>query len=662
MIMLWGPVILLASARHSCGADAVGVTLMGKEVCLPLSTVPMVAFDVQDTYGKAVPKLGSERAKVLSRALWHEADRRGALQVPKQAARVAGIVLASVRERVAMLVSNDGKHVLVPSSEAASRERTNGWHTHMGAEVWLASVLELSPVNPMSQLMNPWPTWELGFARGWVSDDALSRAGTRVAKVHALGFDAIERRAVPLSAGTLDQLRTFVTRAIRRSRGEKSHCDDDSAPKGSHGEHWKSHRAKCTGLAVLIAVETQAVSIEHYRSTRTHKRPGTRAPKKATSSVHASNHAADKKRSGMLTEKASKTLFASMGLDVQRRRRVTVPPTAAPTPFPAPVSPVPAVSDLDLRKTAAAKPKDWTAWRQSRKPKLHGPAKPAVHTFDASGRFDPDAIEGDGVVDAGLSKAQVTAAKRERFMKSWSTFVAKRERKRGRGGRRLGAPTAYSSKDWAPSDTVQVYYVSALTTRAQVGGGGGRMLASETHMALVAAAHGDKLDAPKGKLKLLSLQTGLNDISVVVARAAFFGMHAAAFDQQKQQQFRDSLLLVAAHRLAEKLRASMGGSATTTSRLHKLAAWLGSSETGGPHIDITDVAPCTWCSGAADATGFSFAVALPAHMQKPYSEVISDPGLGPHVVAGLRRLGWKLGVGDLKIDEPDDMSVRCGSA
>ena len=630
----------------------------------PADPPPLPLARRQDTYGKAVPKLGSERAKVLSRALWHEADRRGALQVPKQTARVAGIVLASVRERVAMLVSNDGKQVLVPSSEAASRERASGWHTHMGAEVWLARVLALSPVNPMSQLMNPWPTWELGFTRGWVSDDALSRAGTRVAKVHALGFDAIERRAVPLSAGTLDQLRTFVTRAIRRSRGEKSHCDD-SVPKGSHGEHWKSHRAKCTGLAVLIAVETQAVSIEHYRSAQlssARKRPGTspgtRAPKKATSSVHASNHAADKKRSSMLTEKASKTLFASMGLDVQRRRRVTVPPTAAPTPILAPVSPVPA-SDLDLRKTAAAKPKDWTAWRQ-RKPKLQDPAKPAVHTFDASGRFDPDAIEGDGVVDAGRSKAQVTAAKRMRFMKSWSTFVAKRERKRGRGGRRLGAPTEYSSKDWAPSDTVQVYYVSALTTRAHVGGGGGRMLASETHMALVAAAHGDKLDAPKGKLKLLSLQTGLNDISVVVARAALFGMHPAAFDRQKQQQFRDSLLLVAAHRLAEKLRASMGGSATTTARLHKLAAWLGSSETGGPHIDITDVAPCTWCSGAADATGFSFAVALPAHMQKPYSEVISDPGLGPHVVAGLRRLGGKLGVGDLKIDEPDDMSVRCG--
>ena len=74
-------------------------------------------------------------------------------------------------------------------------------------------------------------------------------------------------------------------------------------------------------------------------------------------------------------------LFASMGLDMRRRRRATISPTPAATLVPMHGAP----------KTAP-QPQPWTAWRHNQSPTTTQPPKHAAHVFEAdmAGIFDPD--------------------------------------------------------------------------------------------------------------------------------------------------------------------------------------------------------------------------------------------------------------------------------
>ena len=648
-MILWLASLTIAASLQHCGTDAVKAVLAGGKipVCVPVHTVPMVAFDTHNKDGHSA-KLGSERAKALSRALWREMERRGTQEVPKQSATVTAIVLARVRESVPMLVN--GAQVLVPASKegvAAAHEHPDAWSTQMGAEVMVAAVLGLAPRNPLSRLMNPWPVWELGFVKGWIP----SNGAQHQTKIQSIGFDAIERRALPLAADVLDQLKAFVTRAVRRSRGQSAHCDDKSKVQAKKHKRWKAHSTKCTALAVLVAVETQAVSIEQYKrhiETAHTPHPKRKADTHTPHPTHAEHPVA--------SEKASKVLFASMGLDVRRRRRAT---TRAP---------MPAATLLPTHQApeTTSAPQPWTAWRH-RQPTASQPPAHTTHIFEAKatgGIFDPDAIEGDGIADAGLTHAQRKKARRKRFQQQWNAFVVRRQNARRKGGKRRleGRPVNFAtSSHYTLEDMVQVFSVSFVTTEAKEAitedGAGGRVLASEQHMALVASAHGEALDAPHGHLKLLSLQTGLNRIAVVVTRAAVYNVQVSTFDAQQQQEFRDSLLTVVTRKLAAKLQSSMGGRAEEIAQLGRLLAWLGDT----PHVDITDVGQCSWC-GTRHSVGFRFALALPAHVQDPFVEAISDAGLGPEIMVRLQTLaGWShLGVGDLKLNQPDVSAVGAG--
>ena len=233
---------------------------------------------------------------------------------------------------------------------------------------------------------------------------------------------------------------------------------------------------------------------------------------------------------------------------------------------------------------------------------------------------------------------------------------------------------------------------------------------AELHYAAVVGPRGAKLDelgigngGDAAGLKLVAIRSALNEVTVVTAEAAFFVIRSPAdFTPARQELFRLALRSMIADALTKKLRSDQNSHhrhvSDGSSMIEELQHWLGVWDNnravsaiaqldeavdatsarvdvagrarvpvseGAAYFDISNVALCDFCSGAADATSFEWSLALPggslSAMSELLSEIVSAEDATKHIVAKLTEWGWAMGVGDLIMRKSEVMTTSCSS-
>ena len=146
--------------------------------------------------------------------------------------------------------SRDGKRahmVLVVRPQTRAHEAVPRWPSdYVGMQLvagewfFLMMLHEYMAENPMMRKLNPWPHWELTFARTWVAKHGDARY------VEPVGFTKLARE--PASPSDVTGLAYFAVNEVRRKHREP--CTDGKPSKGK----------KCSGLGAIVSVETQGLS------------------------------------------------------------------------------------------------------------------------------------------------------------------------------------------------------------------------------------------------------------------------------------------------------------------------------------------------------------------------------------------------------------------